>query len=587
MMQFSNFSIYSPNFNDVIDRSPLIVTPDTSLVDVITLMGKIRESCPVDKPTLIDFNFINKAQDNCVLVMKESQLLGMFTERDVVRLSAGGGNLNNTTIAEVMTSEVITLEKSKFQDIFSALSLMREHQIRHLPVVEDNGAVLGVITSASIRKVLHPFNLLKMRSIQEVMSHEVFTALPSASLLQLAEIMSNHKVSCVVICDSLRSEPHKIPIGIVTERDIVQFQALDLDLTKTQAVTVMSRPLFNLNPDDSLWVAHQAMQQRSVRRLVVTSQQGYLVGLVTQTTLLRVFDPIEMYSVIEVLHQSVEDRTVKLKQANQQLQKEILERHRVEKELKKALDKEKELNELKSRFTSMVSHEFRNPLTVIICYSQLLGKYRTQLTEDKILMYLANLERTARYMNELIDDLLIIGGTEAGKMEFNPAPLDLVELCQALVKEQQMGNKPQPTIIFKCQESFSDVCMDAKLLRHILSNLLGNACKYSPEDSRVYFSLSRQNGKAIFQIRDWGIGIPLEAQERLFESFHRASNVGNIPGTGLGLTIVKKCVDLQGGEMTVESEVGMGTTFTVKLPCHQQKPEMVPTGKFEVEDTVR
>lgn len=587
MIPLSSFSGYCPNFNDAIDCSPLIVSPDTALVDVITLMGKIRESCPLDQPNPIDFSFINKAQDNCVLVMDQLQLLGVFTERDVVRLSASGGNISKTTIGEVMTTGVITLEKSKFQDIFSALSLMREHQIRHLPVLDDDGAVLGVITSASIRKVLHPFNLLKMRSVQDVMSREVFTALPTASLLQLAEIMSNHNVSCIVICDSSSCEAQKIPLGVVTERDIVQFQALGLDLTNTQAVTVMSTPLFNLYPEDSLWSAHQAMQQRSVRRLVVTSRQGYLVGLVTQSTLLRVLDPIEMYSVIEVLQQSVEDRTLKLKQANQQLQQEILERHRVEQELQKALSKEKELNELKSQFTSMVTHEFRNPLTVIICYAQLLGKHWSELTPSKILMYLANLERTARHMNQLVDDLLIIGGTEAGKLELNPAPLDLVELCQALVKEQQMENQSHPRIIFKFKESFSDVCMDAKLLRHILSNLLGNACKYSPKDSLVDFSLDRHHDNAVFQIRDRGIGIPLEAQERLFESFHRASNVRNIPGTGLGLTIVKQCVDLQGGEITVESQVGIGTTFTVKLPCHQQQPAMVATGKLEIEDSLR
>jgi signal transduction histidine kinase len=169
-------------------------------------------------------------------------------------------------------------------------------------------------------------------------------------------------------------------------------------------------------------------------------------------------------------------------------------------------------------------------------------------------------------MTHLLEDVLVIGKAETGKLKFNPEPLDIEEFCRDLVEEIQLSTRGEYAIAFLCQGQFSEACMDKNLLRHILTNLLSNAIKYSPQGCTVNFELTAHNGEAIFQIQDQGIGISLEDQQRLFESFYRGKNVGKIPGTGLGLTIVKNAVDLHGGQITVSSEVGVGTTFRVRIP---------------------
>jgi signal transduction histidine kinase len=168
-------------------------------------------------------------------------------------------------------------------------------------------------------------------------------------------------------------------------------------------------------------------------------------------------------------------------------------------------------------------------------------------------------------MNQLLDDVLLIGKAEAGKLECNPTALDIVQFCHDLVEEMQMITDSH-TIQFNYQSESSDVALDEKLLRHILINLLSNAIKYSPASSTVSFELITEAEKIIFRIQDRGIGIPKPDREQLFQSFYRASNVGTISGTGLGLAIVKRAVDLHSGEIAIESEVGIGTTFVVALP---------------------
>ena len=239
-------------------------------------------------------------------------------------------------------------------------------------------------------------------------------------------------------------------------------------------------------------------------------------------------------------------------------------------ELRLALEKEKELHELKSRFISMASHEFRTPLTAILGSAELLEHYSHKWPEEKKVVHFNRIHSNVQHLAQLLNDVLIIGQAEAGKLEFNPKPLDVVQLCRDLVEELQLSTKTKYTIAFNCQFSDLEGCFDEKLLRHILSNLLSNAIKYSPTGSTVNFELVYQNGQAIFQIQDQGIGIPQEDQQHLFESFHRAKNVGTIPGTGLGLAIVKRSIDLHGGKTAVKTEIGVGTTFTVTIPLSQE-----------------
>jgi signal transduction histidine kinase len=254
---------------------------------------------------------------------------------------------------------------------------------------------------------------------------------------------------------------------------------------------------------------------------------------------------------------------------NKQLQHELRERQHAqeaEAETRTALEKEQELSELKSRFISMTSHEFRTPLTTILSSTELLEKYHQKFTLEKKKQHFTRIKIATHRMVQLLDDVLLIGKAESGKLTFNPAPLDLREFCNELVEEVQASSGSQHNINYLVRGTEQSAYMDEKLLRHILFNLLSNAIKYSPIASTVDFELKFQGKEVVFQVKDQGIGIPLEDQKHLFETFHRAKNVGTIPGTGLGLAIVKKSVDLQGGQISVESVVGVGTTFIVTLP---------------------
>jgi PAS domain S-box-containing protein len=303
-----------PTLEQVIDPAPLIAGPDTSVLAVIMQMNQIQDaSCSLDP----EFQAAETAlAASCALVVENGVLLGLLTERDIVSFLADGRDLANLTIADVMTQSVITLVPDDTQTVLTALSLLQQHQIRHLPILDQYGKLLGLITPQSIRRVLQPANLLKLRRVCEVMTTEVISAIPTTSVLNIAQLMTEHRISCVVIHD-LQNKDY--PLGILTERDIVQFQILQLDLAQIQAHQVMSTPLFFARPNDSLWDAHQSMQLRRVRRLGIVDHQGTFLGLLTQTHLLNVFDPIEFSGIIDTLQQQVEERTTQLEQINQQL----------------------------------------------------------------------------------------------------------------------------------------------------------------------------------------------------------------------------------------------------------------------------
>ncbi|GAB4197454.1 MAG: hypothetical protein Fur006_46090 [Coleofasciculaceae cyanobacterium] len=267
---------------------------------------------------------------------------------------------------------------------------------------------------------------------------------------------------------------------------------------------------------------------------------------------------------------------------------DITERKQAEEETLKALQRERELSEAKSRFIAMTSHDLRTPLTTIQSSVDLLKRYPEQLAPEKQLEHFNRISSAVEQMNSMVEDVLILSEAEAGKLQLNPAPVDLVQLCHALVSELLVTDKKQHKITFahhsNCnavrsgtdshedeQNAATQYLLDGKLVRYILSNLLANALKYSPRESTVQFDMSEYPDKVVFRIQDQGIGIPSEDMPQLFESFHRASNVGVIQGTGLGLAIVKQCVDLHGGEISVDSVVGEGTRFTVMLPLSAPK----------------
>jgi len=243
---------------------------------------------------------------------------------------------------------------------------------------------------------------------------------------------------------------------------------------------------------------------------------------------------------------------------------DIRDRKQAEADMLRALAKEKELNDLKSRFISMTSHEFRTPLTVISSSTGLLADYGDRLDTLKKKKHLQRIQSAVDHMTQLLEDVLTISHVETNSA-FNPAPLDLAAFCRDLVDEMQ-ANAPQHAIALSLNDEAIEACMDAKLLRQILANLLSNAIKYSPQGSRIDFEVTAEDKTVTFYIRDRGIGIPLADRSQIFELFHRGENVGKLPGTGLGLAIVKKCVDLHQGHISVESPSDGGTAIAVKLP---------------------
>lgn len=232
--------------------------------------------------------------------------------------------------------------------------------------------------------------------------------------------------------------------------------------------------------------------------------------------------------------------------------------------LNNELEQTKTLSDLKLRFFSMASHELRTPLSTILLSAESLQVNQNQLSEGQKQVNLQRIHLAASHMSQQITDLLMLTRAEAGKLEFNPELLDLESLCQQAIESVEATGRDR--IQFTCAGQNTRVFWDKKLARSLLTNLLSNAVKYSPSDAPVQFNLQCNNQTATIQIDDRGIGIPVTDQPHIWEAFHRGSNVGEIAGTGLGLAVVKTCIELHRGEWTIESETGQGTTVTVKLP---------------------
>ncbi|TAG96725.1 MAG: CBS domain-containing protein [Oscillatoriales cyanobacterium] len=350
---------YSSPLERAIDPNPLIVPPETPIAKVLGLMNPMRVSCHIsgDRPNSVTSNgFGSVAKRSYVLVVEASRLIGIFTERDILKLTTAIACSIGLTIGDVMTPSPITLKQSDSPDIFTAIFILRQHQIRHLPVVDADNRLLGIITREAIYDALQPVNLQSnLRTVAEVMTKKVIYAPKTFTALDLAQLMVKHQVNYIVIIEAKIPHPQRaaktenspflssnspvlIPVGIVTERDIVQFHALELNFSQIPVAQAMSAPLFCVSPTDSLGRAHQEMQRHCVRRLVVVGTQGELLGVLSQESLPPIFNQSEMYGTIELLQQAVDNRASKLQLANEQLQQEILERQRAEQALRQAHD---------------------------------------------------------------------------------------------------------------------------------------------------------------------------------------------------------------------------------------------------------
>ncbi|MCU0569876.1 MAG: PAS domain S-box protein [Oculatellaceae cyanobacterium Prado106] len=322
-----------PGIEELLDRTPLTLPAETRVCDAIAQMSQVTQHCAphCNLHCALETSpsaFSAAPRSSCyVLVLEGARPVGILTERDVVRLSIAGIDLTQVTLAEVMNQPLVSLTLSSSQALYSALALFHHHQIRHLPIVNEQGQLQGVVTRDRLCHILQPVNLLKLRQVAELMTEQVIHATATDSVLQVAQQMVRDRKSCVVVVEPSATQPEDLlPIGILTERDMVQFQHMGVHFAETAANAVMSAPLFCLKPTDSLWQALQDMQERHVRRLVVTGDRGELRGILTQTSLLRAFDPVEMAGVIEVMQQQLEQQTQTLNQTVEQLKREMLDR---------------------------------------------------------------------------------------------------------------------------------------------------------------------------------------------------------------------------------------------------------------------
>jgi PAS domain S-box-containing protein len=259
------------------------------------------------------------------------------------------------------------------------------------------------------------------------------------------------------------------------------------------------------------------------------------------------------------LEKRVEDRTLMLREAIYELEKS-------RQEIAEALEKEKELNDLKSRFVSMASHEFRTPLSTILSSVSLISKYSTSETEEKKNKHIARIKASVNHLTDILNDLLSLSKLEEGVMHSNPEVMDIEKLSEDILQDMQALTKENQVILYKHTGKQKIVNLDAKFLRHIIVNLLSNAIKFSFEGTQIDFITKIDKNVLELSIKDRGLGIDEKDQRRLFERFFRATNVENIQGTGLGLNIVSKYVELMHGKIDFESKLNEGTTFIITIP---------------------
>ncbi|MGV0027229.1 ATP-binding protein [Phormidesmis priestleyi] len=363
------------------------------------------------------------------------------------------------------------------------------------------------------------------------------------------------------------------PQGVATQPDLI---LMDIRLKGDQ---------------NGVSVAEKIREQSDIPIVYLTAYTDITILQAAQQTepygyILKPFDPANLYSTIEIalkkhqaqrqlqtlnheLEQRVHERTQALERANQQLEVKVAKREHVETATREAFIKEQELNDLKSRFITTASHEFRTPLAIVMTSAELLERMGSDCSEDRRVTYLQKIREAVRSMTRILSDMLTVGKVKSEKLEFNPTRIELRSFCQKILSDLQLSETSLPSVWVEIVGDRTEGFWDEDLMALMMTNLLINAVKYSINRTPIFLTIrcpTASESDVVFRIQDHGIGIPSEDLPHLFESFHRARNVDTIAGVGLGLAIVQQCVDRHQGKITVESEVGRGTIVEVTLP---------------------
>lgn len=283
-----------------------------------------------------------------------------------------------------------------------------------------------------------------------------------------------------------------------------------------------------------------------------------------ETALKRSEEQLIVYAA--ELEQKVRARTEALNSSIGKLEEEVIERKKAEEEAQRALGKERELNDLKTKFVSIASHEFRTPLSTVLSSASLIHQYNEKGESQKVIKHVQRIKSSVNHLTAILNDFLSLGKLEEGRIDITKEPVNLKDFLNE-VKEEMIMLKEGQKLLINCDSSANIISTDARILRNILFNLISNASKYSDQRKNIYLDCAIQKSEVVFSIRDEGIGIPREDQKHMFERFFRASNAGNVQGTGLGLNIVKRYVELLNGIITFTSEYGTGSTFVISIPA--------------------
>lgn len=438
------------------------------------------------------------------------------------------------------------LLKGKMDGIAAANQIREQLNIPvvYLSAFADNKTLDRAKTTKPFGYVIKPFNEKDLRVAIEIAlyQHQMEQALRE-SQEQLATILQSMNDGVIAT-----NQQGKITFINPAAEALTEWhlrEAVDKDVTEIFQIFDEATGCSAPNPIVQVLQGEQALYQGDYKILITKNGNEIPIG----------------HSVSPLTEKSgeISGTVVVFWDISQLRQTELLER---------SLKKEQEVNVFRSQFISTVSHEFRNPLSAVLTATELLTRYEEKITKEQKQLYLQRIKASVQRMTELMEDVLLIGQAESGRLEFNPTPLDLEQFCRDLTEELSLSEDSEQKIVLKIEGKYKEAWMDEKLLRYILVNLLSNALKYSPSGSTVEFELTAETEPhlAIFRIQDQGIGIPEEDQSQLFESFHRGRNVGKIAGTGLGLAIVRRCVERHQGEIKFTSTLEVGTTFIVKLP---------------------
>lgn len=552
-MAVSNPSPYSFDWQDAILSAPPVILADT--------------------PLRIAIAHMNQTQSGCALVRDKTQLVGIVTNQIVLGAIAGKVNLETVPVSGIMRP-VKVLPIDEIQDIQFVLVQLQQDDIGYLSIIDGCGEVLGLITAESVCRSLL-IDVTKQRQT-EVLLEQRLTAIET-SIDGIAILDHTGRYTYV-------NQAHLKLFGFDEAEELIG--KTWHEIYNIDEILRFEQEVFPIFQQKGSWRGELMGKKRDgspVPQEVALTRlaDGGLTCICRNITGRKRYEEELLRSRVE-LETQIQERTEELSNVNAYLKAEIVKCERLAKELAaseaalrtseaqilQALEYERELNELKSRFITNTSHEFRTPLTTILGSAELLELAGDRWTVEKRAKHFQRIRLAVQYVTDLLDDLLTIGKLEAGQFSFNPQPVNVVAFCHNLVAEIQTTIASQHDIRFVCELDSALVRLDENLLKQILANLLLNAIRYSSDGSCVFLTLSFSSDCLTLSIHDQGIGIPANDLSRVFEPFHRAVNVGTIAGNGLGLTIAKRAVDLHSGQIMIESTVNTGTICTVRLPLN-------------------